>query len=161
MPNYRVWDVSGHVCFLSADSIDAAAQEYVDGGDWPYTTETVHHQIWVDGEGPESPVTTIVSVDPDEPPCEGTPAEDDPADMWRQDTGPYGRPVHVRTAGHDWRETGVRGNGGGVIVRERCAHCGMVQITNTWAQCPSNGVQGLRSVSYEHADPYLGIDPRE
>lgn len=64
---------------------------------------------------------------------------------------------------HDWRSPysvlggleenpGVWGNGGGAIIKQVCAHCGAYMITDTWAQNPSTGEQGLTSVSYEDAD---------
>jgi hypothetical protein len=64
---------------------------------------------------------------------------------------------------HDWQapysvlggireNPGVWGHGGGVIIREVCAHCGAYRETDTWAQDPSTGAQGLRSVRYEPAD---------
>jgi hypothetical protein len=47
---------------------------------------------------------------------------------------------------------GVWGHGGGVIIREVCAHCGTYRVTDTWAQDRSTGEQGLTEVSYEDAD---------
>ncbi|HXI78815.1 MAG TPA: hypothetical protein VNH21_16885 [Steroidobacteraceae bacterium] len=69
------------------------------------------------------------------------------------------------TAGkeHDWRtphsvvggvreNPGVEGHGGGVIIRDVCSHCGMYRITDTWAQDPQTGEQGLEETTYEDAD---------
>lgn len=64
---------------------------------------------------------------------------------------------------HDWESPhevvggceenpGVQGRGGGVIIREVCAHCGAYRITDTWAQDRDTGEQGLHSVDYEPAD---------
>lgn len=64
---------------------------------------------------------------------------------------------------HDWKtphsvlggikeNPGVWGNGGGVIAREVCAHCGRYRETNTWAQRRDTGEQGLTEVKYEDAD---------
>lgn len=53
---------------------------------------------------------------------------------------------------HEWEDDGVRANAGGVIVRETCAHCGVSRITDTWAQRPDTGEEGLTSVHYEAAD---------
>jgi hypothetical protein len=61
---------------------------------------------------------------------------------------------------HDWQSPfeifggieenpGVWGHDGGVIIREVCIHCGCGKTTDTWAQNPENGIQGLTSVSYE------------
>ena len=63
-------------------------------------------------------------------------------------------------AAHDWQNPyeilgglkdnpGVWGHGGGVICREVCVHCGCERTTDTWAQRPDNGEQGLTSVAYE------------
>ena len=92
-----------------------------------------------DGEEIEDDAETItVTIDPDEPECEG--GED-----------------------HDWRSPhsvlggikenpGVWGHGGGAIIKEVCACCGRYKITDTWAQNPENGEQGLTSVEYQDAD---------
>jgi hypothetical protein len=64
---------------------------------------------------------------------------------------------------HDWQSPhevvggceenpGVHGHGGGVIITGVCAHCGKYKITDTWAQNPETGEQGLTSVEYEDAD---------
>ncbi len=64
---------------------------------------------------------------------------------------------------HDWKaphsvvggikdNPGVHGHGGGVIIREVCAHCGAYKVIDTWAQDMSNGQEGLHSVAYEDAD---------
>lgn len=65
--------------------------------------------------------------------------------------------------GHDWRapyevvggfkdNPGVWGSGGGVLIKEVCAHCGMYRLTDTWAQNPDTGEQGLEAVIYAEAD---------
>lgn len=64
---------------------------------------------------------------------------------------------------HDWRSPydllgglrenpGVVGHGAGVLSREVCAHCGVYQVTDTWAQDLATGEQGLHRVTYEEAD---------
>ena len=50
---------------------------------------------------------------------------------------------------HDYAQTRVVGNGGGVICREVCPHCGSVRVTDTWAQDAHDGTQGHTRVSYE------------
>lgn len=59
---------------------------------------------------------------------------------------------------HDWQSPvrmggikenpGVWGHGGGVVIHECCMRCGCGRITDTWAQRPDTGEQGLRSVEY-------------
>jgi hypothetical protein len=44
------------------------------------------------------------------------------------------------------------GHGGGVIIREVCAHCGKYRVTDTWAQRMDTGAQGLEAVEYREAD---------
>lgn len=72
-------------------------------------------------------------------------------------------PECVDDQGHDWQapyevlgglreNPGVWGNGGGVICREVCAHCGVYQVTDTWAQRRDTGTQGHTTVTYEDAD---------
>lgn len=62
---------------------------------------------------------------------------------------------------HDWQSPhellggiednpGVWANGGGVLIKEVCAHCGRYKITDTWANHGS--LQGFTSVCYEDAD---------
>lgn len=64
---------------------------------------------------------------------------------------------------HDWltpfsvvgglkENPGVFGSGGGVIMTEVCRYCGCYEVTDTWAQNPENGEQGLTSVEYREAD---------
>lgn len=72
-------------------------------------------------------------------------------------------PDCVASEEHDWQSPysvvgglrenpGVWGNGGGVIIKTVCAHCGMYRVTNTWAQRHDTGEEGLTDVTYEPAD---------
>lgn len=68
-----------------------------------------------------------------------------------------GRDDHEWASPHDVlggvaENPGVWGHGGGVVIREVCRHCGAYRETDTWAQDPGTGQQGLTSVSYEDAD---------
>jgi len=78
-----------------------------------------------------------VQIDPEEPPC-----------------------IRGGSGEHDWQSPheilgglrenpGVWGRGAGVIIREVCMLCGCERETNTWAQNPENGEQGLESISYD------------
>jgi hypothetical protein len=49
---------------------------------------------------------------------------------------------------HAWLEQSVSGHGGGVIVVDRCEHCAVERVTDTYAQRPDNGVQGYRTVEF-------------
>jgi hypothetical protein len=122
-------DDGGAIIEVEAETGEEAAQEYVDGGDWGDVDETtwINMRVWqttVSGQRVNEESHTI-ALDPPEPEC--TEAE------------------------HEWKQTFVRGNGGGVIVTEQCTHCGLKRYTNTWAQNPATGEQGLESVTYEQA----------
>lgn len=56
---------------------------------------------------------------------------------------------------HDWRSpysvVGGR-HGGGAISTDVCAHCGRYRVSDSWAQDPETGEQGLESTSYSEAD---------
>lgn len=82
--------------------------------------------------------SSTLQVDPKEPDC-----EDDQEHDWCS-------PIEV--VGGIKENPGVFGNGGGIIIKSVCSHCGIYRITNTWAQRPDTGEQGLESVSYEPAD---------
>jgi len=124
---------------IDASTAEDAAQEYADTGDWGDDRDTSWLTVYVwrvglallDGEVVEVEVDKcghdieLPAIAPDcEPACE--------------------------QAEHDFREVpgSVRGNGGGVIVDERCAHCGCIRTTDTWATRPDTGEQGLVSESY-------------
>lgn len=72
-------------------------------------------------------------------------------------------PMCSHEGGHDWQSPlevvggcesnpGVQGKGGGVVIKEVCAHCGNYRITDTWAQRPDNCEEGHRTVSYRKPD---------
>jgi len=162
---------------VAADTAEEAAQEYVDGGDWGDNTITqwIDVMVWREEEhpcecsycdavatehdaagnpacaehaephddgvvlDPLSVVETVdeetvtVTLDPDEPDCSGDEHE------W---AAPYKLVRGIR------ENPGVWGHGGGVIINEVCLRCGCARVTDTWAQDPATGVQGLRSVAY-------------
>lgn len=113
------------------------AEEWLREG-WERTDETiwVHgYLIVTDSDGDEERERITVQIDPDEPSC-------------------------TSDEGHDWdsphelvggikENPGVWGHGGGVTIQEVCLHCGCGKLTDTWAQDPETGEQGLRSVQYE------------
>jgi hypothetical protein len=131
-------------CEVAYEGIAAseAAQKYVDDGDWGEITSTVWISVSTyrkdaDGEIYDEKGHTI-AIDPEEPDC-------------------------VDGEEHDWRtphsvlgglkeNPGVHGHGGGVICKEVCAHCGAYKITDSWAQNPETGEQGLDSIEYRDAD---------
>lgn len=130
MSGWYATDGSAEIYFPGAESGEEAAREYVAGGDWGDSAQTAWVRVWAwqrdeDGEDGERESYTV-ALDPDEPECDGDE--------------------------HDWSEDDVQGHGGGVVIRERCVACGLERTTDTWAQCPETGEQGLRSVEYGSPD---------
>jgi len=130
-----------------ASSGREAAEAYVSDGDWGdiQTTTWVRVRVWRSGYAVVDGAAVAVRLDeathsvelaPDQPDC-GSGHDHD----WMS-------PSFL--GGLDERP-GVWGHGGGVIVREVCAHCGAYRTTDTWAQDQTTGRQGLTSVSYEAA----------
>lgn len=63
-------------------------------------------------------------------------------------------PSCLEDRAHAWNDyEPAIGSGGGVKYSERCKHCRAVKHTDTWAQNPENGVQGLTSIRYETDEP--------
>ena len=142
MKTYQVTDGNGDT-EITAESAQAACQEWVDTGDWGSEQKT----SWVtvratpldaDGEriDDESESHTI-EIAPTEPECCG---------------GSHDWASPLSVVGGIKENPGVYGHGGGVIITEVCRHCGCYQITDTWAQNPENGEQGLTSIEYRDAD---------
>lgn len=131
----RVYSVrtEGTMVRLGRTTLPRALAACLDGWDPP---EPEAGTYWIDADVLDAAGDVVaqrrnVAIDPPEPAC--------------------------TERAHDWRDAGapgfgdvVCGNGGGVILRRRCAHCGLARIVDTWAQRPDNGVQGLTSVHYEH-----------
>lgn len=151
---YRCDDGYGEaVEYDGVESARAAAERYVDDGayaadgedDTPRATTWVTvHCVPIDDDGEiledEDDPWIKIQVDPIPPKCLRLTASD-------QRTGDDGRDEH------DWADyQGPVGHGGGVIYTEVCRHCGVYRETDSWAQDPSDGEQGLDSVEYRPAD---------
>lgn len=135
--SYTLRDEAGTEKVISAASMDDAevqAKEWVRDGDYGQIEKT----IWIDAEiftnddSERSFVT--VAIDPVVPPCKSGETHN-----WQS---PY------RLVGGLRENPGVFGNGGGVIITEACVVCGCRRTTDTWAQNPTTGKQGLTSVEY-------------
>ncbi len=128
---------------VDTDSGFEAAEEYVRDGDWGDCASTtwITVRVWQNGIDADGDIVAVneechtVTIEPEEPPC-------------------------IDDAGHDWQSPhnilgglkenpGVWGHAGGVIINEVCLRCGCGRTTDTWAQNPENGQQGLTSVEYE------------
>ena len=119
-----------------------AAQQYVDDGDWGDRSETCWIEVhtWQEEEDEDGDTVRInertytITLEAEEPDC-----IDGHEHRWRT---PYSLLGGLK------ENPGVWGHGGGVICNEVCTLCGCKKITDTWAQNPSNGEQGLTSVEY-------------
>ncbi len=123
-----------------------AAQEYVDGGDWGDdcdTTSWVHVRVWREGIDETGAVRVDaeshrIAIEPIAPDCiDGHDHE------W---ISPHSIVGGIK------ENPGVWGHGGGVIIHEVCKYCGCGMSTDTWAQDPENGEQGLRAVTYTEGE---------
>lgn len=131
---YTARDEGGAELQIRATSVEEAiqrAEAWVREGDYGEAEETVWPRVWLFRDDEELAESFQVAIDPPEPAC-------------RTDTHRY--------PGHEWRQSSVIGHGGGVIVEEACQRCGFRRTTDTWAQDPETGAQGLRSVRYSPAE---------
>jgi hypothetical protein len=136
----RTWQLSEEGCAyetIEADSAEEALKIACDNVDRASYSEA-EGTIWVDvrvtcAETGEEENGTV-QLDEEEPCC--TESEHD----WQS---PY------ELLGGCKENPGVWGHGGGVIIHEVCMHCGCERVTDTWAQRPDTGEQGLESVSYD------------
>lgn len=143
-PGLRTWRLieEGHAYdTVEAESAEDAlevARGNVSRANYPTDDDRSQGTIWIDVrvhcEETDEEDSDTVECGPEEPGC----AEDE----------------------HDWQapheivggikeNPGVWGHGGGVLIHEVCVHCGCGRTTDTWAQRPDTGEQGLRSVKYE------------
>lgn len=115
--------------YPDAESGLEAAEEYVADGEWGEITSTewVSVQTWriCDGERIEEEIHKV-TLEPGEPDC-------------------------VELENHEWFFSSFYGHGGGVVEKEICSHCGVIRISDSWAQDSYDGEQGLRSVEYREA----------
>lgn len=135
--------------YISERSSREAAERYVAEGEWGSDLETSWIHVYAEPVGvtPDGRVGLIdegllrrdhlIPIEPEEPPCTGD--SHDWASPWEVVGGLEDNP-------------GVQGNGGGVVISEVCSRCGWYRLTDTWAQDPETGVQGLRAVEYRPPD---------
>jgi hypothetical protein len=135
----RPWDFAedegGHflTVTLRPSEVEERLRKETAGGDYGEVTKTIWTEGYAHCEDTGESFTVEVSIQPKAPSCTGDE--------------------------HDWKSPeflgglkenpGVFGHGGGVRIHECCMHCGCEKVTDTWAQNPANGKQGLTSVSYE------------
>lgn len=134
--------------YRDAETADEAAEEFA--GTYERDGKTYWVRVWMwrpglaldeDGDVVRLQIDRewrSIAIEPDEPECSGREGHD-----WQS-------PIEV--VGGVKENPGVHGHGGGVIITEVCAHCGRYRITDTWAQDPETGEQGLESVEYRARD---------
>jgi hypothetical protein len=152
VPDPAVWyarDDSGYEMEMEGcEDAEGAAQAYVDGGDWNQEEQTGTSWVTVRGY--------LKGIDCDGDECCVSEFQDDIAIEQPE-------PNCLDGENHDWQSPysivggikenpGVWGHGGGVIIKEVCMLCGCQKVTDTWAQNPSNGQQGLTSVKYTEGE---------
>lgn len=125
------WMIESRPATLEQDVIDS-----VRDGDWGEDAWIVH--VRATCELTDESESYTVELEAEAPACEDGHEHD-----WRS---PYELLGGVR------ENPGVVGHGGGALIREVCAHCGVYQVTDTWAQDQATGEQGLHRVTYEEAD---------
>jgi hypothetical protein len=134
---------------ITADSPEEALEEArsnVDRSNYSSCEGTLWIDVRVDCEETGESDSDSVTLEPDAPSC-----SDDHEHEWCS--------PHALVGGLE-ENPGVHGHGGGVIITEVCRHCGCKRVTDTWAQRPDTGEQGLRSVSYEE-DAYTAEELAE
>jgi len=129
---------------IEASSPRKAAVAYVSDGDWGDSDSTQWVTVRVT-LGDDSLGDYKIPVEPPEPPC-----VDDEDHDWRSPRA---------LVGGIKENPGVWGHGGGVVIHEVCMRCGCGRITDTWAQDPEDGEQGLTSVRYSPGEYHVEEPP--
>lgn len=126
----------------SPEAAQAYAEQWAREGDWDLSGGTIWVHAWyapVPAEGEEPDWERAkVQIDPAEPECRDSEGHD-----WQSP---------LRIVGGLPENPGVWGHGGGVTITEVCMRCGCGKHTDTWAQDPETGEQGLNSLRYEEGE---------
>lgn len=141
MAEYRISDEGGDE-IIEAESMDEAKKKArnwlrdtfdveFDEGEGTFWCDAYVEEIGNEEDMYSEHVT--VAINPPEPKCTADSHD------WQS---PY------RIVGGIEENPGVWGHGGGVIIKECCMNCGCLRETDTWAQRPDTGEQGLESVRY-------------
>ena len=136
-------DGNAEVAYSHDTTASDAAHQYVETGDSGDRDTTSWVDVWTyrKGVNESGPIIRVeeeshtITLEAEEPEC-----IDGEEHIWHT---PYS------ILGGCKENPGCWGNGGGVVIKEICRCCGTVKVTDTWAQNPSNGIQGLTSVEYE------------
>lgn len=137
----RDWELreEGHeydtITAESAEEALAIAVDNCDRANYPESEGTLYIDVCVSCEETGENASETVTLEPEEPDCEDGETHD-----WQS--------PHCLVGGLT-ENPGVHGHGGGVLITEVCLVCGCKRVTDTWAQNPTTGEQGLREVTYE------------
>lgn len=137
---YEIRDDSGGSKTIHAVDIDDAVDQlraWLADQEAP-KTETEWAHGWVSDDTGEDVADATVAIHPPEPECDGG---------W-----PHRWETPVGIVGGCESSPGVYGHGGGVTCAEVCPRCGCGKHTDSWAQDPATGRQGLTSIRYEPSE---------
>jgi hypothetical protein len=117
------------------DAIEQAEEWAAEG--WNDVDSTMWAHAWLIEtiDGNETSHSITVQIDPPQPKCIDSGDHD-----WQ---GPHDLVGGIK------ENPGVWGHGGGVTIQAVCMRCGCGRLTDTWAQDPMTGEQGLTSVEYQ------------
>lgn len=139
-PGTFITSTTDEVEYEAATPKEAAEQHAADFYEAEDETQFIEVAVWrhgFDADGDAARVghrTFSIAVDPQEPECTHEDGHD-----WRS-------PIEI--VGGIEENPGVQGNGGGVVIEQVCMRCGCKKTTDTWAQNPATGEQGLTSIKY-------------
>lgn len=140
-PAYRVSDGHADIECSTLPEARRVLDDWIKDGSWEDSENTWWLDVTLykaDGRGGWECIDGLThTVAPTEPPC-----DDDGEHWWTDD---------VRIVGGIDSSPGVWGHGGGVRCHEACRICGASRVTDTWAQRPDTGEEGLDSIEYQEA----------
>ena len=143
MKKYACYEDGIQYDTIEAASIEEAVEEAKDRFDmsaYGEATSTTWVRVLVENVDDEEERRYLrFDIHPAEPEC----TTDDGRHQWES-------PIEVVGGISD--NPGVFAHGGGVVITEVCRHCAAYRVTDTWAQDPSTGEQGLRAIEYRDAD---------
>lgn len=123
-----------------------AANQYVYDGDWGEIDKTFWVDVTTYRKGIDA-TGNYVNCDIDSHTISRNPEEPDCAfEIEHEWVSPH------EILGGLEENPGVWGHGAGTVCKSICKHCGEYMITDSWAQNPATGEQGLYSIEYQPAD---------
>lgn len=125
---------------IEADSLEDAREQAIDllRSWYPEEAQTYWVDAWIKTAEGETLEKVTTAIEPLVPPC-----LDDEDHDWQS-------PIEL--VGGLRENPGVIGHGGGVRIHAVCMRCRCERVTDTWAQRPDTGEEGLESVTYRPTD---------